>query len=140
MTVAGIKVSIKDMCQVVKMSDEFLRVARQEIKSEIDSLKKILLSCTNDKQLYAESNNIEKHMHKIKGLAPMMEQEKMGKIAKISDQIVKHVSSHGTLTGSHDIISEAVKRMSGLLYGDLDIQVDDFEKHVKNTYPDIFEL
>lgn len=137
---AGIKVSIKDMYQVVKMSDEFFRVARQEIQSEIDSLKKILLSCTNDKQLYAESSNIEKYMHKIKGLAPMMEQEKMGEIAKISDIIVKHVSSHGILAGSHDIISDAVKRMSSLLDGDQNIQVDDFEKNVKSIYPDIFEL
>ena len=140
MAMAGIKVSIKDMCQVVKMSDEFLRVARQEIKSEIDSLKKILLSCTNDKQLYAESNNIEKHMHKIKGLAPMMMQEKMGEIAKISDLIVKHVSGKGILTGSHVIISDAVKRMSSLLDGDPNIQVDDFRKHVKSTYPGIFEF
>ncbi|HJW19836.1 MAG TPA: hypothetical protein VJ571_04695 [Candidatus Nitrosotalea sp.] len=122
------------------MSDEFLRVARQEIRSEIDSLKKILLSCTNDKQLCAESKNIEKHMHNIKGLAPMMEQEKMGEIAKISDMIIKHVSSHGILVGSHGIISDAIKRMSSLFDGDPDIQVDDFGKHVKSTYPGIFEF
>ncbi|MGI0007826.1 MAG: hypothetical protein ACREAR_07510 [Nitrosotalea sp.] len=122
------------------MSDEFLRVARQEILSEIDSLKKILLSCTNDEQLYAESGNIERHMHKIKGLAPMMMQEKMGEIAKISDMIVKHVSSNGILTGSYDIISDAVKRMSSLFDGDSNIQADDFGRHVKSTYPGIFEF
>lgn len=122
------------------MSDEFLRVARQEVQSEIDNLKKILLSCTNDEQLYEESKNIEKHMHKIKGLAPMMEQEKVGEIAKISDMISKHVSSHGILDGSYDIISDAIKKMSSLFDGQIDIKIDDFKKHVKNTWPDIFEL
>ncbi len=122
------------------MSDEFLRVARQEVQSEIDNLKKILLSCTNDEQLYEESKNIEKHMHKIKGLAPMMEQEKVGEIAKISDMILKHVSSHGILDGSYDIISDAIKKMSSLFDGQIDIKIDDFKKHVKNTWPDIFEL
>lgn len=122
------------------MSDEFLRVARQEVQSEIDNLKKILLSCTNDEQLYEESKNIEKHMHKIKGLAPMMEQEKVGEIAKISDMILKHVSSHGILDGSHDIISDAIKKMSSLFDGQTDIKIDDFKKHVKNIWPSIFEF
>lgn len=121
------------------MSDEFLRVARQEIQSEIDNLKKILLLCTNDKQIYEKSGNIEKHMHKIKGLAPMMAQEEMGEIAKTSDKIIKHISSHGTLDGSHDIITDAVKKMSGLLDGQTDINADDFKKHVKNICPGIFE-
>ncbi len=122
------------------MSDEFLRVARQEVQSEIDNLKKILLSCTNDEQLYEESRNIEKHVHKIKGLAPMMEQEKIGEIAKISDAIVKHVSNHGILDGSYDIISDAIKKMSGLFDGQTNINTDDFKKHVKSNYPDIFEF
>jgi chemotaxis protein histidine kinase CheA len=74
------------------MSDEFLRVARQEIQSEIDSLEDIFLGCTNDEQLYEKSRDVEKHMHKIKGLAPMMGQEKVGEIARISDIILKHKS------------------------------------------------
>jgi len=81
------------------MSEEFLRMARQEIQSEIDGLNEIFLTCTNDEQLYKKSIEIEKHMHKIKGLAPMMEQEKIGEIAKISDLVLKHVSSYGILKG-----------------------------------------
>ncbi|MDE1727669.1 MAG: Hpt domain-containing protein [Thaumarchaeota archaeon] len=122
------------------MSDEFLRVARQEIQSEIDNLNKIFLSCVNDEQLRNRSVEIARHMHKIKGLAPMMGQEKMGEIAKISDMVVKHISSHGILKGAQGIILDAIKRMSSLCNGQTDIQVDDFKKHVMSTWPDIFEF
>ena len=122
------------------MSDEFLRVARQEIQLEIDNLNKIFLACANDEQLHDRSVEIAKHMHKIKGLAPMMGQEKMGEIAKISDIITKHVSSHGVLKGSHGIILDAVKRMSSLCNGQTNIQPDDFRKCVMDAYPDIFEF
>lgn len=118
------------------MSEEFLRIARQEIQSEIDSLNEIFLTCINDEQLYEKSTEIEKHMHKIKGLAPMMEQEKMGEIAKISDLVLKHVSSHGTLKGSHKITSDAVKIMSSFFSGQFTIQVDDFKKQVRTSCPE----
>jgi len=119
------------------MSEEFLRMARQEIQSEIDDLNEIFLACTNDEQLYKKSIEIEKHMHKIKGLAPMMEQEKMGEIAKISDLVLKHVSSYGILKGSHKITSDAVKIMSSLFSGQSTIQVDDFKKQVRALCPEI---
>lgn len=122
------------------MSEEFLRIAKQEIQSEIDSLNEIFLICTNDEQLYEKSIEIEKHMHKIKGLAPMMEQEKMGEIAKISDLVLKHVSSHGILKGSHKITSEAVKIMSSLFSGQSNIQIDGFRKQVRETCPQIVEF
>ncbi|MGI0065660.1 MAG: hypothetical protein ACREA5_00990 [Nitrosotalea sp.] len=119
------------------MSDEFLRVARQEIQTEIDNLNEIFLSCTNDEQLYVKLGDIEEHMHKIKGLAPMMGQEEMGEIARISDIIIKHVLGHGTLKGSHDTILDAIKRMTDIFNGQTNIQTEDFRKHVKNNYPDI---
>lgn len=119
------------------MSDEFLKVARQEIQSEIDSLNEIFLTCTNDEQLYEKSIEIERHMHKIKGLAPMMEQEKVGQIARISDIILKHIANHGTLKGSHEITMEAVKIMSSLFSGHANIQIDDFRKHVIDSCPQI---
>ena len=119
------------------MSEEFLRIARQEIQSEIDGLNKIFFTCTNDEQLYEKSTEIEKHMHKIKGLAPMMKQEKMGEIAKISDLILKHISSHGTLKDSHKITSDAVKIMSSLFSGQSTIQIDDFKKQVRASWPEI---
>ena len=119
------------------MSEEFLRIARQEIQTEIDNLKDIFLTCANDEQLYEKSTDIEKHMHKIKGLAPMMGQEKVGEIARISDIILKHVSSQGMLEGSHGMILSAVQKMSGIFSGQAGIEIDDFKKIVKDTYPQI---
>ena len=122
------------------MSDEFHRVARQEIQSEMGSLNEIFLTCINDEQLYEKSTEIEKHMHKIKGLAPMMEQEKVGEIARICDVILKHVANHGTLKGSHVIITEAVNMMSSLFSDHVDIQIDNFRRHVTEACPEISGL
>ena len=122
------------------MSDEFLKVARKEIKSEIDSLKNIFLSCTNDEQLYKKSTDIEKHMHKIKGLAPMMGQDSIGEIADISDIILKYVTSHNTLKNSHRIIFEAVSKMSDIFDGHSKIEVDSFRKKVQDTFPEILRI
>ena len=119
------------------MSDEFLKVARQEIQSEIDSLKDIFLVCVNDEQVCMKSIDIEKHMHKIKGLAPMMGQEKVGEIARISDIILKHVTNYGILKDSHMLIFDAVQKMSDLFDGRTNIEVDNFRNKVKETFPDI---
>ena len=119
------------------MSDEFLKVARQEIQSEIDSLKDIFLVCVNDEQVSMKSKDIEKHMHKIKGLAPMMGQEKVGEIARISDIILKHVTNYGILKDSHMLIFDAVQKMSDLFDGRTNIEVDNFRNKVKETFPDI---
>jgi chemotaxis protein histidine kinase CheA len=122
------------------MSEEFLKVARQEIQSEIDSLKEALLTCTNDEKFHKKSSDIEKHMHKIKGLAPMMGQEKVGEIARISDLILKHVINRGILKGSHEIISDAVQRMNHLFNIDSNMEIDDFRKQVIDVYPDITDF
>jgi chemotaxis protein histidine kinase CheA len=122
------------------MSDEFLKIARKEIGSEIASLKSIFLSCTSDEQLYKKSTDIEKHMHKIKGLAPMMNQDSIGEIARISDTVLRHVTSHIILNNSHKIISEAVINMSDIFEGHSKIDVISFRKKVQDTFPDILGI
>lgn len=119
------------------MSDEFQKIARLEIQSELDGLNEIFLECVDDDQFFKKTKNIEKHMHKIKGLAPMMEQEKVGEIARISDVVLKHIINQGILKGSQEIIFEAVQRMSLLFNGDANIEIDDFRKQVMDTYPDL---
>ena len=122
------------------MSDEFLKVARKEIKSEIESLKNIFLSCTNDEQLYKKSTDIEKHMHKIKGLAPMMGQDSIGEIAGISDIILKYVTSHSILKNSNKIIFEAVSNMNDIFDGHSKIDVNNFRKKVQDAFPEILGI
>jgi hypothetical protein len=122
---------------VVKMSDEFLRLATQEIEFEINCLKDLFLTCINDEQFHKKSKEIEKHMHKIKGLAPMMGQEKVGEIARICDIILKYVITQGVLKDSCEIVSEAVKRINYLFSSNTDIETDEFRKQVISKYPHI---
>jgi len=82
------------------MSDEFLRVAKQEIQTELNGLEQIIALCNNDEHLFANSQSIEGHLHKIKGLAPMIGQEEVGEIAKISDNIIKHIINEGVPSGA----------------------------------------
>jgi chemotaxis protein histidine kinase CheA len=119
------------------MSDEFQKIARQEIQSELDGLNEFFLERIDDEQFFKNTKDIEKHMHKIKGLAPMMGQEKVGEIARISDVILKHIINQSVLKGSQEIIFEAVQRMSLLFNGDADIETDDFRKQVMDAYPDL---
>ncbi|NHI03686.1 hypothetical protein DYY67_0756 [Candidatus Nitrosotalea sp. TS] len=81
------------------MSDEFLKVARQEIQLELDELERIVLHCDSDEHIFKNSQNIKAHLHKIKGLAPMMGQEKIGELAKTSDSILGYIVSKGPLPG-----------------------------------------
>ena len=122
------------------MSDEFLKIARKEIGAEIENLKSIFSSCTSDEQLYNKSTDIEKHMHKIKGLAPMMGQDSIGEIASISDIILKHVTDHGTLNNSHKIIFEAINHMNDIFEGHSKIDVNNFRKKVKYAFPEILGI
>jgi HPt (histidine-containing phosphotransfer) domain-containing protein len=69
------------------MSDEFLQVATKEINDEIDSINKILKSCRTDSDIFKNSQNIDDHIHKIKGLAPMMGKPGIGIIAALNDSV-----------------------------------------------------
>jgi hypothetical protein len=100
-------------------------------------LKEIFLVCKNDKQLHKKSIEIEKHLHKIKGLAPMMGQEKVGEIARISDIILKYIINQGVLKDSHKIISESVQRMNQIFNENSDIVLNDFIKNAKSAFPQI---
>lgn len=119
------------------MSDEFQKIARQEIQSDLDGLNNIIVECIDDEYFFKKIKNIEKHMHNIKGLAPMMSQEKVGEIARISDVILKYIINQGTLNGSQEIIFEAIQRMSLLFNGNINLEIEDFRKKVMNTYPNI---
>jgi chemotaxis protein histidine kinase CheA len=119
------------------MSDEFQKIARREIQSDLNELNEIFLECIDDEYFFKKIKNIEKHMHNIKGLAPMMSQEKVGEIARISDVILKHIINHGVLNGSQEIIFEAVQRMGLLFNGDVNLETEDFREQVMNIYPNI---
>ncbi|TLX84738.1 MAG: hypothetical protein E6K98_01870 [Thaumarchaeota archaeon] len=121
------------------MSDDFLKVARQEIKDELDRLDQVLSNCNNDEHIFVNSEQIELHLHKIRGLAPMMGQDKVGEIAKTVATVLKHIINNGVLKGSYIIIIEAIKKMTNLFNGHNINDVDDFRDRVRIAFPEISE-
>ncbi|MGI0087449.1 MAG: Hpt domain-containing protein [Nitrosotalea sp.] len=122
------------------MPDEFLKVARQEIQSELDELERIVLHCNNDEHVFTNSQSIKAHLHKIKGLAPMMGQEKIGDLAKTSDSILKYIMSEGPLPGSCLVIVKIVEDMKKIFSGVNSYDLADFKKQVHDKFPQISEL
>lgn len=117
------------------MSDEFFKIARQEIESEINSLQEIFHTCKTDQQFYDRAKDIERHLHKIKGLAPMINEEEIGKIARLGNLVTKHVLDHGVLNGSHDVITDSIQRMHQTFNSKISGRIEDFEKQVKKILP-----
>jgi len=121
------------------MSDEFLKAARLEIQTELEGLDQVLMSCNNDEHVFKNSRKIESHLHKIKGLAPMMGQDKIGEVAKMSDVILLYIMDNGILSGSYKIILESVEKMKQI-FNDQDIDdTDNFRDMVQNSFPEIVD-
>ncbi|HYL67362.1 MAG TPA: hypothetical protein VEU72_09485 [Nitrosopumilaceae archaeon] len=120
------------------MSDEFDKIARQEIQEELDGLKQILLQCNNDNDISKYGNKIEKHLHKIKGLAPMMNQNNVGEIAKLNDTILQHVIENGVSSGIYQIISESISMMQEIFNDTNKKNIDEFKIKIRNTLSHIF--
>lgn len=121
------------------MSDDFYRIARQEIQEELDSLKQILLHCNNDSDIFNNGNKIEKHLHKIKGLAPMMDQDNVGELAKLNDIIFRYIIENGMLVGTYQIISESLQMMQEIFNDTNKKNIDEFKIKIYNTFPHIFK-
>ena len=93
------------------MSDEFFRVAKLEINQELQEIKSILKSCLDDPDIAKNSKNLEQHMHKIKGLAPMMGKEDVGSLAKTLDLILKKLASGKKVPGFKDPLNSSIDQM-----------------------------
>lgn len=93
------------------MSDEFLKVATQEINDDLEGISEILGSCNDDEDIFRNSDKIERHMHKIKGLAPMMGKENVGFLAASLDVILKKLASGQKINGFFQPFSDAISEM-----------------------------
>ena len=93
------------------MSDEFLRVAAQEINEELRCISTILGTCNDDSDVSKNSQQIEAHMHKIKGLAPMMGKENVGELAKTLDTILKKIVAGNSVNGFFEPLLSSVEQM-----------------------------
>jgi HPt (histidine-containing phosphotransfer) domain-containing protein len=94
------------------MSDKFIKVATSEINDELAGITTILGACQNDTDISKNSDKIEKHMHKIKGLAPMMGKEHIGNLAKTLDSILKKIVSGQKVAGFFEPLSISIHQMT----------------------------
>jgi len=119
------------------MSDNFLKIARQEIQAELDSLQQILIQCNDDKDISNNSNKIEKHLHKIKGLAPMMGQNNVGEIAKLNDSIIMYIIENGTQNGAYQVISESLQIMQEIFNDTNKKDTEEFKNKIRKNFSHI---
>ena len=114
------------------MSDEFIRVATKEIEEELNGISSILQTCGEDLDVTQNSVKIEKHMHKIKGLAPMMGKENIGELAKISDSILKHMMTGKKIDGILELLSASVEQMKIAINASYDLSK--IQKRLSDLY------
>ena len=99
------------MSELVDLTDEFMEVATKEINEELTCINKILSFCKNDSDVSENSRKIERHVHNIKGLAPMMEKEICGKVAKHLDSNLKKIISGEKIEGIFVLLCTSVEKM-----------------------------
>ena len=88
--------------------DEFVTVATEEINDDISNLENILHFCTNNDDVYQNANELQKHTHKIKGLAPMMGKEELGILSSMLDDLLREMIEGKKNEGIFNILSESL--------------------------------
>jgi len=118
------------MSELTGISEEFIKVATQEINEELSHIEKILDSCQNDDDISKESSKIEKHMHNIKGIAPMMGKEKIGNLAKHIDSILKKIMSGTKVEGIFEPLCTSIEQMK--LNMEKSHEMQEIQKQISN--------
>lgn len=71
----------------------------------------ILLDCVTDSDVSKHASDVERHLHKIKGLAPMMGQDDIGNIASLLDKIFKSLLTGVIVVGMRDAMTVSCQFM-----------------------------
>lgn len=93
------------------MSDEFLRVAAQEINEELSHIESLIKQCNSDSDISNYCDNLEGHFHKIKGLAPMMGKKRIGKVAETLDDVLKQIVHGKNVVGIKNSLDNSLDFM-----------------------------
>lgn len=94
-------------------------MAKEEVSQDVAEIGNLLNHCSNDGDITKHASDIEKHIHKIKGLAPMMGQDQLGNIASLIDKILKVVLSGKTIPGIHRTITQSHGFMKNAIDGNI---------------------
>jgi chemotaxis protein histidine kinase CheA len=121
------------------VSDDFLNIATKEIQEDLDAIKQILKNCKSDTDIFNNAKEIQRHLHKIKGLAPMMGQKEISEIAKITDSLAKHVIVNGPLEKSFRLLLESNGVMEDILRGQQKEDVTEFKEKIRNTFANVLK-
>lgn len=92
-------------------------MARQEVSEDISAIGNLLNECSDDSSAHKKAVEIEKHIHKIKGLAPMMHQERIGRIAEMLDKLLKAAISGKTVPGLYQTAKKSCEFMQSEING-----------------------
>jgi len=93
------------------MSDEFIKIATEEINAEISELEKIFSKCQNDADVLLNADTFQKSTHKIKGLAPMMGKEELGALSALLDAVFKKMIEGRQVQGIFNILIDSFGSM-----------------------------
>ena len=99
------------------MSDEFQKVAREEISEHIENLKKIVNSSKNDSDVSKKILDLTQLLHEIEGLAPMMNQNKVGKIAQRLHLLLNAFVEKNMFDGAYEMVNSSIFVMYDIFSG-----------------------
>jgi len=119
------------------LSDNFTEQATKEVNEELEHNSQILKSCQNDEDISNKCPEIEKHLHKIKGLAPMMGQKKIGELASLNDQLIKKILEGEKIEGIFETIKQSNKLMKDLML-DSTVEINGLKQTIKTKYAEFF--
>jgi HPt (histidine-containing phosphotransfer) domain-containing protein len=121
------------------LSDDFLKAATKEIQEELDTLQQILGNCNNDIDIFNNGKEIQMHLHKIKGLAPMMGQKDIGEIAKLTDAVVRHVIANGALEETLKNLLESNNVMRAIFCDKYNEDLNEYKEKIKETFANVLK-
>ena len=113
-------------------------MAKRELSQDISEIGNLLRNCKDDADVTKISSEIEKHTHKIKGLAPMMNQEKIGKIAALLDKLLKSVVDGKPSSGIQKTIRESYNFMQNTLDGKL-ADYESLQSEIEKNHNDLLQ-
>ncbi len=115
------------------MSDEFTKVATTEINEELKANSRILKSCKTDQDIKKNGSELGKHLHKIKGLAPMAGYNSIGELASINDSLIKKILSGEKIKGIFETVNQSNQFMNKLIQNP-SLSIDDIKEIIKTRH------
>ena len=94
------------------MSEEFIKAATREVNEEISGIQHILNYCKSNLDLSANADEIQKHTHKIKGLAPMIDKKDLGFLSSLLDSILQKIMKGEQLDDLLKLFTMSISEMT----------------------------